>query len=649
MQQQYSEYYFSHEDFIFKDLLNPFEACQKRAKLYANATIFVLLHSNTQPQSLIQNIHQISHQFIERLDKAHQKHQQLKFKIGPYTLVQELQQLLQQFQKVSQMTLDDILLGEAFYTWQMLDTSVLLSHTKLEISDDSFLEIQQIDTAVEYPLSSEQLMEWHKCFEENKPQWFLRLPFWAQKALTGTFDLNRPTSITYRGLPGLANTTNHELIISNSQLMPSMAYRMAVPVPFLMLDHAERISSSKANIDQILGFWLKASRIESAMRHYWGYESNASLEQAIKKPLMLFSLLTEKSQASFLGKFLDTFGFSINNNNSRFVADVKQAYVSWLSQQSGISKRYSIFNQGLGINSLRSSDSIAFSQDILNFLEDFLHCIETFRVEIPQKNFSKIHALKTMVSHIKAHVVINDNELTRGRNKNLYLAAVYDLAIRLTGGISIGHCKSSKDRKGMELLYADAMLVFYHNYDVFPAYADQGRARENFLKICKGLFDSGHMLKLINQNILGCSGLKDEGILDTDLQVFLGEAYQSAKLIGYLSEPRTFIEKYRQVIYKTVVVLAVIETAVVGLSWFFHWLAPLNLPVVLLNSPIVTSYVALILINVMVCTLLIQLVDYANFKQKGKSLEEIILAAENNRQSHDKYQKPACISSYNCL
>ena len=37
-----------------------------------------------------------------------------------------------------------------------------------------------------------------------------------------------------------------------------------------------------------------------------------------------------------------------------------------------------------------------------------------------------------------------------GRNKNLYIAACYDVITRLMAGVSTGHCKSSKDRKGAE-------------------------------------------------------------------------------------------------------------------------------------------------------------------------------------------------------
>lgn len=639
------EYYFSSQQLIVNDLHNPFEACQIRAKVYANACIYVLLNSQNKKYYLFEVIKETALQFSRKLEIANNKYKQFNFKLGRYTLVKELQQLLSQFQTIAGISLKDILLGEAFWQWQVFEPLVLSSISSVHISNNQFIEVLQKDTPQTYPLSSEQLIQWQQIFESRKPQWFLDLPNWAQHALLNAGDgLRRVMPITYRGLPGLANTTIHEFQINMSKYGPQQTYRLAVPVPYLMNNRQERLESTLGNIQQILNYWLQQEKLSDAMQNYWGYTHDSLLGKSIKKPLLVLSLLTGKGQSSILGKILDIFGFSINNNNSVLVDESNQSYLSFFNKYPEYEKNYEVFIQEVGINYFRSAQPTYVNPNFLGFLEDFVQDIQKYQNEISIENTTKIHALQEILRTIKAHRVLNDSELTQGRNKNLYLAALYDVAVRLTGGVSIGNCKSSKDRKGIELLYADAMLVFYHAHGVFPAYADQENARRDFLIICKALFDSGHILKVINQNLVGCPGLKDEEIMDSDLQDFLGDHYKMAKLISNFSEPVTFLEKYRQVIFKTILVLAITESGFLGLSWLCHWLPTLNLPIVLLDSPVLTSFLTLIMINLMVGGLLMMMLDYVNFIQKGKSLDEIILASENNAQSYDKYQKLACIS-----
>lgn len=635
-----SEYY-SSEQLIVHELFNPFKACQIRAKVYANACIYILLKKQT--PDVISKIKQITQQFVESIEAADEKQKQFKFQLGQYTLVQELQHLLEKFQAITHLSLNDILLGEAFWHWQEFERSFLVSHCKVQIHENHFIELLQKDSPLEYPLSSTQLSEWQKRLEVNKPVWFMSLPTWAKMSLLDAgVDLNRIMSILFRGLPGIANSTKHEFQINSSELTQS--FRVAVPVPYLMKDERERLNSTIGNIEQVLNYWLREEHLSHVMKQYWGYAQDGLLVKSIQKPLLVLSLLTGKNQATTLGKILDYLGLSINNNNSLLVYESNQCYLSFFNQHSEYRKKHTIYIQDLGINFFRSSKPVHFNEDFLIFLEDFFQNIQQNQNEIPKDNWVKVSALQEILITIKAQKEIKDSYWTQGRNKNLYLVALYDLAIRLTGGVSIGNCKSSKDRKGIALLYADAMLVFYHAYGVFPVYADQGIERQNFLNICKTLFDSGHILKVINQNLVGCTGLKDEGILDKDLIDALGDNYKMTKLIANLSEPVTFLEKYRLVIFKALIVVVVLELSVLGLSWFCQWLQPIDLPFVFFNSPLLTSFLTLIIMNIMVGVMFFILFEYANFKQKGESLDEIIMASENNAQSYDFYQKLACNS-----
>lgn len=54
----------------------------------------------------------------------------------------------------------------------------------------------------------------------------------------------------------------------------------------------------------------------------------------------------------------------------------------------------------------------------------------------------------------------------RGEDREIYLAAMEELAVSLMNGVSYGSCVSGKDRKGMETIYADALHEYFtHYYD----------------------------------------------------------------------------------------------------------------------------------------------------------------------------------------
>ncbi|NQY43119.1 MAG: hypothetical protein HRT87_07250 [Legionellales bacterium] len=88
-------------------------------------------------------------------------------------------------------------------------------------------------------------------------------------------------------------------------------------------------------------------------------------------------------------------------------------------------------------------------------------------------------------------------------NENLFLASYEQLIIDQIGGLGFGHCKSGKDRKGLELMHTDAMIIYYHKYNTLPTSHDD----ENFVDIFVEHFKSKHQHKLAEYNAPGSYGI----------------------------------------------------------------------------------------------------------------------------------------------
>ncbi|NQY43339.1 MAG: hypothetical protein HRT87_08355 [Legionellales bacterium] len=89
------------------------------------------------------------------------------------------------------------------------------------------------------------------------------------------------------------------------------------------------------------------------------------------------------------------------------------------------------------------------------------------------------------------------------KNNNLFLASYEQLIISQLGGVGFGHCKSGKDRKGLELMHTDCMLIYYHKYGKLPKSHDD----QKFIDIFVDHFRSKHQQLLCEYNAPGCQGI----------------------------------------------------------------------------------------------------------------------------------------------
>jgi DNA-binding protein Fis len=93
--------------------------------------------------------------------------------------------------------------------------------------------------------------------------------------------------------------------------------------------------------------------------------------------------------------------------------------------------------------------------------------------------------------------------------REMHLAALEEFIIKRLGGLSHSSCISGKDREASEILYADAMELYYRRYGVLPKYGESNeQERQKFADIFADLFLSYHQQLNAGQNAKGAEAIK---------------------------------------------------------------------------------------------------------------------------------------------
>ncbi|BCA93884.1 hypothetical protein TUM19329_02450 [Legionella antarctica] len=98
--------------------------------------------------------------------------------------------------------------------------------------------------------------------------------------------------------------------------------------------------------------------------------------------------------------------------------------------------------------------------------------------------------------------------------RELYLSSLEQLIILTIGGLSYGSCVSGKDRKAIELLHTDAMILYESRYGNWPKFGDpkDKEERGRFVTTFVDLYISRHQHELAGQNAPGSKGIKTPGM-----------------------------------------------------------------------------------------------------------------------------------------
>jgi hypothetical protein len=98
--------------------------------------------------------------------------------------------------------------------------------------------------------------------------------------------------------------------------------------------------------------------------------------------------------------------------------------------------------------------------------------------------------------------------------RELFLSSLEQLIILTQEGYSYGSCVSGKDRKAMELMHTDAMLIYKDLYGHWPSFAHASSSPERirFVTIVAKLYLSHHQHELAGQNAPGSEGIKTPSV-----------------------------------------------------------------------------------------------------------------------------------------
>lgn len=99
------------------------------------------------------------------------------------------------------------------------------------------------------------------------------------------------------------------------------------------------------------------------------------------------------------------------------------------------------------------------------------------------------------------------------QGRELFLSSLEQLIVLTLGGFSYGSCVSGKDRKAIELLHTDAMMLYQSLYGSWPKYGEPKEKgdREQFVTLFVALYVSRHQHEHAGQNAPGSEGIKTPG------------------------------------------------------------------------------------------------------------------------------------------
>lgn len=266
-----------------------------------------------------------------------------------------------------------------------------------------------------------------------------------------------------RTIPTPANFRAHRFFILNEQ-----AKNTSEPFP-------ERISSSHIASRDLIGKPLEVE-VEHAQRNL---ESVLSCNKD-KKPTFIQTLIspTSLSQAVMPDLDLDRrLNETIENSNAEIIYAnhalnyVRFWHITWPDNEA--------------------------SKNIIGMADK----------QLKAKQDSSLQSLK------KAYEDLLNSEWGTGTiydslGRELLLSSYEQLIACKANGFSYGSCVSGKDRKSLEFIHTDAMILYHHIYKRWPHYRDEPAERKNFVEIVARMYISRHIHELAGQNALGADGIK---------------------------------------------------------------------------------------------------------------------------------------------
>ncbi|MCD6038800.1 MAG: hypothetical protein K0S27_200 [Gammaproteobacteria bacterium] len=565
-----------------------YEAYKARLFSFANGAIYAIKQDNDisldEKIKRIKEIKILMQNNLEKINKI-----KLEMQGQPIYFGTELHQFFKKdLVNASGLSSKEIELAEAMYVWQEKQRPTRSTKYVTGEGADQWT-IEQIEVPRSSKLTKKQKQELLLIHQNgSQPQWFLALPSFAKHALleivptedNAQVDWSRyqkchPTIL--RQIPGEANATRHEIKITNSQgkvISHTTAYRQGAQTSFNMKDAKERQQSANENLKQLLDSEIgPGKKAFEAFHEKWGIYPNDN----IKLPVFLCGLLTPVEQAGIITNFVDRTPLSGDQNNTKMVREKEKAakkykeYYSSKCEKNNKKMDIEIFNLNIAIDEYRSGivkPNEQFIQFATEFSNKMRQHVKATLKEPQDPRLEELNKLDIAIRELQ-NLAHDKKPNPFNRNQNLYTAALCDVITRSMKGMPVINCKSSKDRTGVELSMADAMLIYFDKYKKFPRLNDIGEDRQNFVKIYAELYASSHQLLVANDNSPGAAGIKAGKMLDADIvdklksmkQEGKGNVYEQSKQLADFNKPGSFWKKNRKAIGAVLTVGTVVLAA----------------------------------------------------------------------------------------
>lgn len=523
----------------------PQQALRDRLHAYTEGACFALNNMNFQDDADRTNLqNSLRAALAEKLaSDAHQT-------ISTQQYYETVAHFIEYLAKISQKHLDtkDIRLGEAYFAWQDHKRKDIVSTVTIDSISTTMTE-----TVVVPKMTAEMKAVFRTIRHEDPPTWFSKLRPWEQhflKKITpqdlsdaevwSAFEKVLPA--TLRRFPGLANATKKTTVIKNAetgQTRTQISYRQGIPTAYDM-PPSDYLESAKYNLQQMLE--ATQNDIQQRFHEFWGLPQ----EIEIRTPVVFLGLLTHRKDANFLGIIGSYLGVGGKEDNTKRTDEKTQAISAVEENYPGLH----LIDLNIGVNWFRGDFLGARIEPYIKTIESFLADNKAQLVKYSEQKW--MHADRTL-QDLKKH---SKKPIIRGRNKNLFTAALCHHMANQIGGCVIPNCKSAKDRTAHELIMADTIEIYYQLYQALPEYDDIPSNRQRFIAIFVEIYKTRHHHKVANDNSPGSMGIKDEYMLDQDIVAALNadpndarhtESKQLAKLNK--SELSALNKAFQAVIY----------------------------------------------------------------------------------------------------
>ena len=541
---------------------------QLRAEAFVQGTRFVLEQRNI--NSLI-----IQAQMDALLLETKHLIKQKETKLNQYNRI--VNQLIKKLSQISGLNHQEIALGEAYWAWQTYARPKRTTHVH-------FAELGAVlnlsESVIQPQLTASQKEMLLQVHQTPKPVWAHQLAAWElhylqiiipQKINGDWSSYQKVLPATLRRIPGLSNATQKTIKFTDStgKIFTKRSYRQGVPTAYAMPpDYYQPVAEE--NIKQMIN--AIQTDVKEDFQRYW----NLSKSSPIKAPLLLLGLLTHKEHGNILQTVIDTklvytdFTLSGEENNTQRTQD-KSAAIDSIQKQDEY-PGLKLIDLNIGVNIGRGWLTGVPIDDFIAQVVVLLESIQATTTSSTESIQARLQEATTAIAELKAH---NVKPLTSGRNKDLFTAALCHYVTEKLGGSVVTNCKSAKDRTGLEIMMADAIDIYTRAYAQIPRYDETDEIkRQHFIHIFKAIFDSQHHQLIASDNSPGSQGIKDEGMLDSDIAKSLGETYTLGKNIAGLNKPKSFFEKNQNILLGTLLFLGTIASIGLIISGVF---APLGL------------------------------------------------------------------------